>query len=452
MSDCPREDQQQPAGSYEAGPWALNHRYLQDSLEDRLSEELTDLDAWLSPSDSEMQLRLLTVTRFAAVIEAEYPGSLVIPQGSTATATCLPVSDIDLIVFGIHPQVDQAAVMKSFVKIFQCAHMICKGCVLEHASVPIVKLIERPFGFHIDICIGNINGALNIARVNNMFSQVPMFRPLLMFMKLFATAYQIDDPSQGGFGSNQLISIALFAIQTSPQPASLGGLLLHMLDLFGNRLNFFLAGFSTVSAGRLVSKRSLGLLKGQCPQTLVCEDPQFHGTFLGRFTFAAIELRKQCAHARAVLLDYDFTRGSGITAFLPGIDKILARREELAQWSKLLSKPPGKFAYLAERVPTWVSAYESGPKGQQVPRPERTERPYALLAASAEKHQTKTMKRMIKRKKDQEKRAKEKAATLNFSAMWRMAQEEDKKRRQDRLAEMQAAARERRKTPLPFKR
>jgi hypothetical protein len=43
--------------SYEDGPWELNHRYLQECIEERLSEELTDLDAWLSPSDSEMHLR-----------------------------------------------------------------------------------------------------------------------------------------------------------------------------------------------------------------------------------------------------------------------------------------------------------------------------------------------------------------------------------------------------------
>jgi DNA polymerase sigma len=438
-----------PQDSYEAGPWALNHRYLQESLEERLTEELTDLDGWLSPSESEMHIRLLTVMRFGAIIEAEYPDSVVVPQGSTATASCLPVSDIDLIIFGTLPESQPITVMKSLVKIFHRARMICKGSVLEHASVPLVKLIERPFGFQIDICIGNRNGALNIPRVHSIFSLIPMFRPLLMFMKLFVWAHQIDDPSKGGFGSNQLANLVLFAIQSQPQTTSLGGILLHLLKIFGSRLNFFLAGFSTVNGGRLISKRSLDLLKGQFPHTLICEDPQFHGNFIGKRTFSAIELRNQCAHAHTVLLDYDFTRGSGITAFLPTITKILGRREELTHWAKLLLKPGAKFAYRAERVPTWVSQYQSVSKAQEAPH---RHRPYALPAANTEKRQTKTMKRMMKRKKDQEKRAKEKAATLNFSAMWKMAQEEDKKRRQDRLVEVQTTARERMRSPPPFRR
>jgi hypothetical protein len=435
--------------SYQAGPWALNHRYLQENVEDRLTEELVDLNAWLTPSDSETHIRLLTVTRFSAIIEAEYPGSVVIPQGSTATGASLPVSDIDLLIFGIPSDIDSVLVMKLLVKIFQRARMICKGVVIEHAAVPIAKLTERPFGFNIDLGIGNINGALNITRLHNIMSGIPSFRPLLMFMKLFVYAYQIDDPAQGGFGSNQLVSMVLMAIQTYRGRDSLGGMLLHMLELLGHRLNFFLVGFSAVGGGRLVSKRSLDLLKGQCPQALVCEDPQFHGEFLGKWTSTATDLRRHCAHARAVLLDYDFTRGSGITGFLPDIRKIAARREELAKWARLLAKPGLKFAHCAEKVPTWVSSCQSGPKGQQ---PSQVDRPYALIAANAVKRHTKTMKRMIKRKKIQEKRAKEKAATLNFRAMWKMAQEEDQKRRAERLAEMQAAARERRKNPPPFRR
>jgi DNA polymerase sigma len=117
MSARPRDDL--PSDDpYEAGPWALNHRYLQESLEEQLSEELTDLDAWLSPSDS---------------------GSVVIPQGSTATASCLPDSDIGLIIFNISPELQPITVMKSLVKIFHRTRMICKSSVLEHASVPIIN-------------------------------------------------------------------------------------------------------------------------------------------------------------------------------------------------------------------------------------------------------------------------------------------------------------------------
>jgi hypothetical protein len=182
--------------------------------------------------------------------------------------------------------------MKSLTKIFHRTRMICTSSVLEHASVPIIKLIERPFGTHLNISIGSINGALNIARVNSMLLFIPMFRPPSMFTKLFAWAYQIDDPAQR-FGSNQLINLVIFVIQSYSRPTSLGGMLLHILEVSSDRLNFFLAGFSTVGSGRLISKRSLDLLKGECPHSLICEDPQFLGNFIGKRTFSAIELSRR---------------------------------------------------------------------------------------------------------------------------------------------------------------
>jgi hypothetical protein len=436
-----------PAPDYEAGPWALNHRYLSPDVEERLTEELTDLNAWLMPTEGEAHLRLLTASRFSAIIEAEYPGSVVVPQGSTATGTALPVSDLDLIIFGDAIEQSPVAALKSLVKIFQRSRMVCKGYVLEHAAIPIAKLHERPFGFNLDICVGHVNGALNIPRVNAMLFSVPAFRPLLMFMKLFVYSHKLDNPAIGGFGSHHLISIVLLAIQAHAPDATLGNALLHLLDVFGSRLNYFLAGISTVGMGRLFSKRDLDLLQGSCPQALICEDPQFHGQFVGQRTSTAVEFRTCCARAYQILRDYDYTRGSGITAVLSDIERIVHRRDDLAKWVKVLMKGGSKFAYRAERVPTSVSSIDS--KGQYLTRKDRA---YALVAATAKKRQTKTMKRIMKRRRDQEKRAKEKAAALNFNAMWKMAMEEDKKRKQDRLAEMQAAARERRKTPPPFKR
>jgi DNA polymerase sigma len=120
--------------------------------------------------------------------------------------------------------------------------MIWKAVVLEHASVPIAKLIERSFGYGVDICVANINGALNVPRTVKLIEHSPAFKPLLMFLKLFVCPHKIDDPAQGGFRSNHPANLVRFAIQSRPGPGSLGALLVHLLDVLGNQLNIFFAG------------------------------------------------------------------------------------------------------------------------------------------------------------------------------------------------------------------
>jgi hypothetical protein len=67
--------------------WLEGHSYPQTTLEDRLSSKLHDFSNWISPTPSEIHLRLLTVTRFSNFIESEYPDTIAIPQSSTSTST-----------------------------------------------------------------------------------------------------------------------------------------------------------------------------------------------------------------------------------------------------------------------------------------------------------------------------------------------------------------------------
>jgi hypothetical protein len=392
--------------------------------------------------------RSLTSTRFSNVITHEYPEALVIPQGSTATETSLPVSDIDLIIFNLPPDARPIAILSRLVKIFARSNMTSRGVVLMNAAVPIAKLMERAYGFNIDICIANINGALNVPRVQRVIQLLPFFKPLLMFLKLFTFALGIDDPPKGGIGSNQLVNFVLFALQTYRADGTLAGALLHLLDIFGRRLNYFLAGISTVDGGRLFSKQSLKLLTAECPQALVCEDPQFHGSFIGRRTAMSVDFRESCEHAREVLLDYDYTRGTGITAFMPNIDPIIARRGDLAKWHKLLFKSPEALAVEADKVPSYISAHESIAKGQREGPRRPQEKDYALMTKMEAKRQTKTIKRGVKKKKDRKK----KAENQNLFGLWKQLQEEVRKNRHDIYTRLRNDAKAREKTPPKYRR
>lgn len=223
---------------YDVGPWADDEtKYLEPDLYERLNHEILDIAKWLEPTDAERRTRLLVIRRFTNIIEKFYPGSIVVPQGSSATDTYLPVSDIDLIVLNLPPDLEVGDVLRTLTKLFLKSKMISNYKIIDHATVPIAKLTERPFGFSIDICASNINGALNIPRIRKILSSIPLFKPILMFLKLFIYANQIDDPANGGFGSNQIINIVLFAFQSRPDLANNAGqMILYLFDLFANKV------------------------------------------------------------------------------------------------------------------------------------------------------------------------------------------------------------------------
>ncbi|OHT06629.1 hypothetical protein TRFO_25231 [Tritrichomonas foetus] len=225
---------------YDVGPWADDEtRYLEADINERLHHEILDIAQWLSPTEAEKKLRLLVITRFTNIIEKYYPDSIVIPQGSSATETYLPVSDIDLIILNLPKDSDISNILRTLTKLFLKSKMISNYKIIDHANVPIVKLLERPFGFSIDICASNINGALNIPRVRQILTYSPLLKPVLMFMKLFIYANKIDDPSNGGFGSNLLVNLVLFGFQSRPDLAdNAGRMVLYLFDILANKVCF----------------------------------------------------------------------------------------------------------------------------------------------------------------------------------------------------------------------
>jgi DNA polymerase sigma len=409
-----KDDDSDP-DEYQSGPWSCGHHYFHPDPAHRLHEELIDLATWLAATPEEAEIRLLVVTRFSKVIEHQYPGCYVIPQGSTATGTCLPTSDIDLIVLNLPSDVNYISALKTLTKIFQRSKMVSRGFVLDHASVPIAKLIERPFGFSIDICVENINGALMIPRVARLMQIYPLFHPLLMFLKLFVYTLGIDDPAKGGFGSSHLINVALFAIQSNPTASTAGDLLLHLIDVIANQLNLFFVGLSTVEGGRLISKPERNLLTPTCPQAFIVEDPQFHGRFLGARTDNSIRLKQAFKFAQEALNKYDFLVVSGIFAFMHNLDTLIARRNQLKKFAEALHRSVEEFAAEADAVPTYLSQRDVEAM---------TRRP-----KFSDDQPLKSMKNARKKQKAKEKKAKEKAANLNFHAGWIVAKEELKKHR-----------------------
>ena len=445
---------------YETGPWGGDRRYLEPSVEERLHHEISDISEWLEPTADELQIRLLTISRFTKVIEQRFPGCIVIPQGSSATKTFLPTSDIDLIVLNLPESQNPVDVLHLLSKVFQKSKMVSKSFVIGHAHVPIAKMLERPFGFHIDLCASNINGALNIERMGNMMNENALFKPMLMFLKLFIWATGVDDPAKGGFGSNLLMNLVHFGFQSRPDIKNLGDMMLYLFDVIANKMNFFLAGVTTVGGGALFSKVKRELLTDQCPNAFVFEDPQFHGNHIGVRTSSIDDLIEACANALEAVRENDYVHCSAISAFMPDVTGVIARRNELARFARLLHGPVKYFAAETDSVPTFVKYIDGGSsKNQKHDKMKATTKSVVAAVQTKKKKNKKQLaqkqrekdewddylvksltKRHIKEERKEEKKKREKEqrqqARLfksNFHAMWLQAQEQAKQsKRQSR--------------------
>lgn len=268
-------------------------------------------------------------------------------------------------------------VIKTLSKLFSKSKMISNSLVLAHARVPIAKLIERPFGFHIDLCASNINGSLNIPRVRMVLNESPLVRPILMFFKLFVWAFAIDDPAVGGFGSNFLLNFVHFGIQSRPDITNIGVMLVYLLDVVARSLNHYMVAISTTNGGFLFPKE----INSSCPEAFVIEDPQFHGNMLGTRTSCMDKFVGACAEALNCIRTYDYTKVSAISSFLPDTNQLHARRNEMERFAEYWKGDPGRFSRVVSSVPTHVKFSSSGSKKITTPTPSHTITPAASTSS-----------------------------------------------------------------------
>jgi DNA polymerase sigma len=91
--------------------------------------------------------------------------------------------------------------------------------VIGHARIPIIKGVEKSFGFYIDISINAKAGILNVPRIRDLLAACPVMYSLVMFGKRLLFQYRLDDPFRSGIGGITLQYMALFTIQAAPQTA-----------------------------------------------------------------------------------------------------------------------------------------------------------------------------------------------------------------------------------------
>lgn len=119
--------------------------------------------------------------------------------GSCATGLNLPQSDIDLLVY--HPEV------KDITMITRLSNALLKSGIcrsiepLKHTRVPLIKVVDKHSGIHLDISFNRTNGIYSVKLVKYLQKKYPELRPLIMVLKAFLKSRQLNETYHGGVGS-----------------------------------------------------------------------------------------------------------------------------------------------------------------------------------------------------------------------------------------------------------
>jgi non-canonical poly(A) RNA polymerase PAPD5/7 len=319
-------------------PWCNGFDYQAPSTSLCLHRELIDFAKWMGPTPEERHLRMLVIHRFRNAIRALWPDAITVCHGSSATATYLPSGDIDFVVCRESTDTPIDVQLMQLNEHLISMQVFRKSEVIGQAKTPIIKGVEKPFGFKIDLAIDNENGVLNVERNRKLMQTYPAIYPLLMFLKFFLFQYRLDEPFHGGLSTNTLQNLILFILQSTPADGRLhlGKLMLSFFKTFGKSFNYITTGISVREGGRLFSRIEQSRVNWAAPVRLSVEDPQNPGQFLGENGFECMRFRDRCDHAYDRLMAENQPPGSMLLRVIQRPDWIIHRRQELMDHYRVL--------------------------------------------------------------------------------------------------------------------
>ena len=271
-----------------------------------LHEEIEDFYRWVAPSPTSHQARLEVVERVRAGIKQVWPAAQVETFGSFRTGLYLPSSDLDLVVFGKWEVLPLRTLERELLdrKIPQPDTML----VLDRASVPIIKMVDRITGIKVDISFNLVNGVKSAQLVNMFKKQFPALPKLVSVLKQFLLSRDLACVYTGGLSSYCLTLMVVSFLQLHPRTgvdclsANLGVLLLEFLQLYGCSFNYNSLAISVREGGSYLSKQQLKLEsdinhRWAPTEGLAMEDPLQPGRDMARASHRVETVRQAWAVA-----------------------------------------------------------------------------------------------------------------------------------------------------------
>lgn len=137
--------------------------------------------------------------------------------------------------------------------------------VLDRASVPIIKMVDRITGIKVDISFNMLNGLKSVQLVNIFKKQFPALPKLVSVLKQSLISRDLACVFTGRLSSYCLTLMAVSFLQLHPRTdvncpsANLGVLLLEFLQLYGCSFNYNSLAISVRERGSYLSKQELQL-------------------------------------------------------------------------------------------------------------------------------------------------------------------------------------------------
>ena len=282
----------------------------------RLHEEIIDFCGWLQPTESERASREDLIQRMRGVVSSVWPEDKVSLHvfGSTATGLHLPTSDVDMVVLGI-PLDARRSQLYALQRAVEAKHIATDVEVIPKARVPIIKFVDTKTGVHVDVCFEQQSGLQSADYIKSELQDLPILKPLVLVLKFFLAARELNETYSGGVGSFmlQMMIIAHLRIAAPDldrgwahrhKQLNLGAALFSFFQFFGGMLNYATVGLRVGRDGSagLYRKHEKGFLDSKRPWLLSIQNPLDEKHDIGANSYNIGRVRKAFAHARALIL------------------------------------------------------------------------------------------------------------------------------------------------------
>jgi len=257
-----------------------------------LHQEINFFYDLMKATVEEERMRKDLVTRLSSLINRLWPSAKVTLYGSCLTGTCLPMSDVDIVVLvdTVYPPLHVLA--DALRRNFPCDAMD----LLTTARVPLIKLRDSTTKLVVDISFNQGNGPRNSETVLELMKKYPEAKPLIFVLKYFLFFHSQNEVYLGGLGSYCLTLMIVFYIQKHAEAArktadapegglDLGQLLRGFFRFFGFDFDYENNGISVLDGGSIFSKRERGWYYPDKPFLLALEDPCDRENDVGRLAF-----------------------------------------------------------------------------------------------------------------------------------------------------------------------
>ena len=276
-----------------------------------LHREIELFQELMRPTAEEERMRADVVARLGALVRELWPAAEMALYGSCVTGTCLPMSDVDVVV-AVDTPYPPLPVLGTALRDRFAGSAVDE---LPAARVPLIKLRDAVSRLTVDISFNSQNGPRNSSVVCRLLARHRDARPLIFVLKYLLYYHALNEVYTGGLGSYALTLMVVAHIQRQQQlqlqqaqaqqqqaqqqaqpAADLGALLVSFLRFYGLELDYERHGVALRgedgAGSTLFAKRERGWLDDEKPYLLALEDPSDPENDVGRGAFRILAVRQ----------------------------------------------------------------------------------------------------------------------------------------------------------------